>query len=397
MLFIYITLLIVSVFFYILYEGVLSLMMLVFLTLMPIVLFIFNLYVSSKLSFVVSIDRTSSTIGQAVPVNIMIYNRSLIPVPSAEITIDYTVTSSRNTEQLKINTPIFPNNVQNLSTNFICEHLGTVNCTVKKVKLFDMLKLTRMNVRKANIYQDNNSVMIMPEAFELTNPIADYNDLSIDSDIFSPDKPGDDPSEIFAIREYADGDRMTRIHWKLTAKTDNLMVKDYSLPLTDNFLILVDTYISELSEDPAYTYDTIISLSFSLSSLLQENEKRHRVACYDDLSGDLCEMQVSDDQSLLDASAAILNCHMASQPDMSTIAAAAYDETNNKYGHLILVCSEFTDKASAVLSSSGLAARYTVLLCGSNNLSEMQSESSDIDIIPVSEDRIEQSIAEFAL
>ena len=58
-----------------------------------------------------------------------------------------------------------------------------------------------------------------------------YNETSADSDRFSTYKKGDDPSEIFDIREYADGDKIQRIHWKLSSKTGDLMVKEGSLPL----------------------------------------------------------------------------------------------------------------------------------------------------------------------
>ena len=36
-----------------------------------------------------------------------------------------------------------------------------------------------------------------------------------DSDEFSMYRPGDDPSETFALREYLSGDRIRSIHWKL--------------------------------------------------------------------------------------------------------------------------------------------------------------------------------------
>lgn len=46
-----------------------------------------------------------------------------------------------------------------------------------------------------------------------------------DSDRFSLYKKGDDPSEIFDIRDFKDGDRFQQIHWKLSSKTGHYMVK----------------------------------------------------------------------------------------------------------------------------------------------------------------------------
>lgn len=67
-----------------------------------------------------------------------------------------------------------------------------------------------------------------------------YNETSADSDRFSTYKKGDDPSEIFDIREYADGDKIQRIHWKLSSKTGDLMVKEGSLPLMKEIHIFID-------------------------------------------------------------------------------------------------------------------------------------------------------------
>ena len=39
-------------------------------------------------------------------------------------------------------------------------------------------------------------------------------------------QPGTDVSQIFDVREYRPGDRLQRIHWKLSAKSDGLLVRE---------------------------------------------------------------------------------------------------------------------------------------------------------------------------
>ena len=46
--------------------------------------------------------------------------------------------------------------------------------------------------------------------------------------------------KFFDIREYADGDKIQRIHWKLSSKTGDLMVKEGSLPLMKEIHIFID-------------------------------------------------------------------------------------------------------------------------------------------------------------
>ena len=52
-----------------------------------------------------------------------------------------------------------------------------------------------------------------------------------ENDSYSREKEGDDPSEVFDIRPMRPGDRMQQVHWKLTARTGEMMVKVFSRSL----------------------------------------------------------------------------------------------------------------------------------------------------------------------
>ena len=53
-------------------------------------------------------------------------------------------------------------------------------------------------------------------------------------------QPGTDVSQIFDVREYRPGDRLQRIHWKLSAKSDGLLVREDSQPLACAVVFLLD-------------------------------------------------------------------------------------------------------------------------------------------------------------
>lgn len=38
--------------------------------------------------------------------------------------------------------------------------------------------------------------------------------------------PGDDPGETYDIREYRSGDSIRQIHWKLSGKLDDIMIRE---------------------------------------------------------------------------------------------------------------------------------------------------------------------------
>ena len=59
---------------------------------------------------------------------------------------------------------------------------------------------------------------------------------------YSGSRPGDDPGETYDIREYQPGDSIRQIHWKLTGKLDDIMIREKSYPVDDTVLILAESW-----------------------------------------------------------------------------------------------------------------------------------------------------------
>ena len=105
--------------------------------------------------------------------------------------------------------------------------------------------------------------------------------MGLETDDYSKTSKGDDPSEIFDIHEYHDGDKINRIHWKLTAKQDKTMVKDYSLPISNSIVLMADLHLDTNTDDYMLIYDTLVEAIASISYYLIENDTPHKVVWYD--------------------------------------------------------------------------------------------------------------------
>lgn len=113
---------------------------------------------------------------------------------------------------------------------------GIHKVKINKILLFDMMRLFCRRIAK----NKEITVIVVPKIY----PVAaewnfDENLYDGDSEHYSETKPGDDPSQIFDIRDYQEGDRLSRIHWKVSMKLNRVMVKEYSRQLPDG----VDFYI----------------------------------------------------------------------------------------------------------------------------------------------------------
>ena len=82
-------------------------------------------------------------------------------------------------------------------------------------------------------------------------------------------RKGNDPSEIFDLREYAPGYDVRSIHWKLSGKLDKLVVKEASDPSHYQVVLMPDLGLEELeNEKTLQQLNTAIALFASVGEQL---------------------------------------------------------------------------------------------------------------------------------
>lgn len=114
---------------------------------------------------------------------------------------------------------------------------GVWKAECKSLVCYDCLGLFRLKKRIRQQVQ----VMVLPACYELTVQAGIRTKLFLsDSERHHPLLGGDDPAEILNLREYQKGDRMNRIHWKLSARTGSLLVAEMSLPVGCNVVVFLD-------------------------------------------------------------------------------------------------------------------------------------------------------------
>ena len=117
---------------------------------------------------------------------------------------------------------------------------GYVTLEIKEAYIYDALGFFGKKRRKL---QAPIEIVIMPVVQEVFIDLEHIPYVEVDeSDIFSQDKPGNDPSELFGVRSFADGDSLNKISWKLSAKMNETMVREFSMPVESNVYVYVDLY-----------------------------------------------------------------------------------------------------------------------------------------------------------
>lgn len=138
-----------------------------------------------------------------------------------------------------------------------------------------------------------------------------------DSDFFDELRPGYDPCENFNVREFQDGDKIQSIHWKLSAKADELVVKENSLPKACPVVLFL---YPETAEDKAAP-EWIASISYSL----MDTDCPHYAAWFSKNKGEIIRARIDDTESFyLFLTAYMQDCGTAAPEPLPDLYSAKY-------------------------------------------------------------------------
>lgn len=347
--------------FYIQYVGPFSFCLFVFAVVAPLIYIIINHRISRRLT--VSFDGAAKNVTRAtnVPVKIKINNSTGFSVPNCKILITMRSELNGAEDHFVINTPVFPKNEQALTFRAYCKHYGTVTLEIKKVKVYDFLRISGFRIKKENIMLGRTRLIVLPDFQIIENPISNYSELGLESDDYSKEKKGDDPSEIFDLHSYNEGDKLSRIHWKLSAKQDDLIVKDYSLPITNAITIAADLYGCDYSDSALDRTDAMLDSVAALSLHLSEHKIVHNLM-WSSGGGNGFELERIDSIEACRAAVNKLVNINASATDvsLSKLLAQIYERPMS-CAHLIYCCYSLDKERLSELTGSEYAYRYSAL------------------------------------
>lgn len=281
--------------------------------------------------------------GSACSGTLTLNNSSWWPILNLNCRIRLTNDLTGETVYRDILTAIGPK--QSVQQEFLLEssHCGRIYITVESVKLFDFFALV---FRKAVVKADAR-VTILPELFPCEIMLMGMALVDDDSTAFCR---GEDPTEVFQLREYRSGDDVRRIHWKLSSKLDTLLLRESSQNVSRSLLVFWD------KREPCEPeiMDTLAETAASVCQGL----------CEDGIAFDLVwtehdeleQHQIRDEEALIQTIPALVT-RMGSRecpiPDLSNYGQVLYLTSvipEQEYGEscLYLLCSRDAQEAKNV-------------------------------------------------
>ncbi len=147
--------------------------------------------------------------------------------------------------------------------------------------------------------QERRQILVYPAVYAVNIKIGIRTRLFwSDGEQYHPQVSGDDPSETLKLREYQKGDRLNRVHWKLSAKNDNLIVAELGMPMGCNVAIFLDGKPVSMGRKEVRAYWAVLH---SLSQELLAQECPHYLVWRDRQCQELlCRKAVRKVEDLMD-------------------------------------------------------------------------------------------------
>lgn len=276
----YVLLLAGLVSFYILYIDPLPLLLLAAAVILPVILRLGLFWVHFRTKAAITAPSAVCTAGEPVSVTVTVTNDSPLFFPRGEVRLRVYHTFGTGSEKLRIKFPVQDRNQMRLSFAIHPARSGIVTAEIRSIRIYDMFRLFHTNVPHA---RQSLELLVLPKRLTLpldgsAPPVEDPESIRF------ADKPGDDPSELFGIREYQPGDPVSRIHWKLSSRSDTLLLKQFGAPVDKHTLLLLEYACGEKSRERTET-ETFLTIAYSVSRQLLEAEQPCTLAWFDQQTG----------------------------------------------------------------------------------------------------------------
>jgi uncharacterized protein (DUF58 family) len=223
------------------------------------------------------LDSESKTVPKGLPIrlDVTVTNGTFLPIPNVTLRFEYSNSLDGVVHTMTVSVPSAPRSTDTVTFKLDSQYCGVVDVVLSETKVYDNLRMFCLRRR----HRQECSTLVTPRVHELPLVVENVSDEVLESDTFSKVKPGDDCSEVFDVREYREGDRVNRVHWKLSSKGSETYVKEYSLPVSDAVL-LVPEVVDRGDGETISDMDTVVELVLSLSHALDGCGVRHRMFLY---------------------------------------------------------------------------------------------------------------------
>ena len=303
-------------------------------------------FAARKVSVALASKTTASRDAQ-VDVRLRVVNGSRIPLAHVRAVIQAHNLLTDEDARIAVSAALSPRSEVEVPVELVSSCCGRIACTIGLVRLFDPFRIFSWRVP----CEEQRRLTVMPTLHSVyMRDVYAASPLS-DTTVFSPYLKGSDLSEVFALREYEEGDELKRVHWKLSEKIDQMIVRDASLPLDNALLLFWDKGVGPHLDDKAMRANAMAEVMLALMEQLVSADVSFEVASNDIPAGSCMRAFVTDEADIYEVIGQLLSAPMMSA------SVSGIDEYCRIFGalscsRLIYVCTERPESLESAIGMS---------------------------------------------
>lgn len=280
-----------------------------------LLLFLYNCMVFYKLRIIIDAPLNITEYHKKIPIHIVIYNYSKLPTgkisiqlsesyvlkPKKKKTVFYSSVAGKRNGQAYAKAEIH--------ASWQPQYVGKAVVRLKKVSCFDLLGVLALPLPKKS-YQSSEKVTVLPEIFPVpVDAGVRSREFAMEQERYLLANAEENSAEQFQIREYRQGDRLRSIHWKLSAKEDELIVREYLPKAGCSVLLFLDLSRGDGKKGGIWQgmlgrkknrkrKEAFLSILLSLSGSIVRNGCRHYVVWYDQRERDVVRFCMEKEEDI---------------------------------------------------------------------------------------------------
>lgn len=247
----YVIIVVVDIAIMVLFQSYLN-----FLLLIGLIFFlVYSLYgvyrVKNNFNFQLVAPLESMERGSEFYIRMILNNPTWFPLLNATVQLEVENAFYREVGVHSLNFPVRARKSTEVEYPIVMDYCGRLCVSAKYIRFTDLLGICNIKVE----LQESTQCLVVPLALSRDKESGRLYHNAV-SDAAESKEKGYDFSEISGIREYIPGDKLQNIHWKLSVKKDELMVKERVSVSATQVQILV-----ELANDEQMRADAVLELT----------------------------------------------------------------------------------------------------------------------------------------
>ena len=229
--------------FYMLYSDDLSLIILITAMITPVLLFIQLVYTGRRIKVTAENEAVRVRKGEKTAMDILLTNPTVFPMPLAKMKIRCVMRPTGETQIKTVTVPLPAKSTRKLSITLYSEYCRRIEFDAARIRFYDLLHLFSIE-RKCGLYSVSTVDFIPSGDYEMDSVSAEKLGLPFYSQSGALAAVKNiNLSEYDELRTYRNGDKPSRIAWKLSGRdgSDEILVRDSGSLSAPSILLAADT------------------------------------------------------------------------------------------------------------------------------------------------------------